>query len=282
MKKTIVLLTALLFQYVAYSQNRIETLDVMTFNVRLKHNGDKQNGWQYRKENVAEMIRYFSPDILGTQEVLHEQLNDLKRSLPAYTSWGVGRSDGETKGEYCAIFYKTDQFEFVDGGNFSLSESPNAIGTIGWDAACERIVTWVVLKERASERTFAVFNTHLDHVGTVARGESAKLIVKKIKEMADSIPVVLMGDFNAELYSDPLILLQSGGLHETRMRAPVVYGPEWSFHNFGRISVALRPLIDFIFTTENVLVLTHRIIDEKPIKGYLSDHAPIMTTLILP
>ena len=88
-------------------------VEVMSFNIRLDHVADSMNNWKYRKDHAAQMIAYYAPDIVGMQEVVKNQLNDLKERLPQYTALGVGRADGEEKGEYCSLFYKTDRFELV-------------------------------------------------------------------------------------------------------------------------------------------------------------------------
>ena len=177
-------------------------VEVMSFNIRLDHVADSMNNWKYRKDNAAQMIAYYAPDIVGMQEVVKNQLNDLKERLPQYTALGVGRADGKEKGEYCSLFYKTERFELLKNGDFGLSETPDSIGKKGWDAACERIVTWAVLKDKVSGRKVAAFNTHFDHVGEVARRESAKLILEKIKQIAGELPVIITGDFNGTVDSE--------------------------------------------------------------------------------
>ena len=254
-------------------------IDVMSFNIRLDHAGDSLNNWKFRKDNAAQMIAYYAPDIVGTQEVIKNQLDDLKSRLPQYTALGVGRADGKEQGEYCSLFYKSDRFELIKNGDFGLSETPDSIGLKGWDAACERIVTWAILKDKASGKHLAAFNTHFDHVGEVARRESAKLILDKIKVIANGLPVVITGDFNGTIDSEPITILTEGGMLNTHAKAKIVYGPAWSFHDFGRIPVEARPLIDFIFVSGPITVGKCRVIGDKPDNGYLSDHAPILTSL---
>lgn len=256
-------------------------LDVMTFNVRLDAAVDSFNNWKYRKENVSKMLAYYEPDIVGMQEVLKNQLDDLKERMPDYTALGVGREDGKEKGEYCPLFYKTDRFDLVDYGNFSLSETPDTIGVKGWDAACERITTWAVLKDKKSGRQVAAFNTHFDHMGQIARRESAMLILQKIQEIAGDLPAVLTGDFNGDLYSEPVEILEKNGMENTYMKARVVYGPVWSYHNFGRLPLNQRELIDYIFVKGPVVADKCRVIEEQPVGGYLSDHAPVLSHLEL-
>lgn len=254
-------------------------VDVMSFNIRLDHAGDSLNNWKFRKDNAAQMIAYYAPDIVGMQEVLKNQLDDLKNRLPQYAALGVGRADGKEKGEYCSLFFKTERFDLVKNGDFGLSETPDSIGKKGWDAACERIVTWAILKDKTSGKQLAAFNTHFDHVGEVARRESAKLILDKIRTIAGGLPVIVTGDFNGTIDSDPIVILTEGGMLNTHSKAKVVYGPEWSFHNFGRIPVEECSLIDFIFVSGPVTADKCRVIGDKPDNGYLSDHAPILTSL---
>ena len=228
-------------------------VDVMSFNIRLDHVADSLNNWKYRKDAAAQMIAYYAPDIVGMQEVVKNQLDDLKERLPQYTALGVGRADGKEKGEYCSLFYKTDRFDLVKSGYFGLSETPDSIGIKGWDAACERIVTWAVLKDKVSGKELAAFNTHFDHIGKVARRESAVLLLAKIREIASDLPVVITGDFNGTVDSDPISVLTEGGMQNTYFASDVVYGPAWSFHDFGRIPVEERQLIDFIFVNGQVV-----------------------------
>lgn len=256
-------------------------VDVMSFNIRLDHVADSLNNWKYRKDNAAKMIAYYAPDVVGMQEVVKNQLDDLKNRLPQYTALGVGRADGKEKGEYCPLFYNTARFELIRNGNFGLSETPDSIGVKGWDAACERIVTWAVLKDKVSGKTLAAFNTHFDHIGTVARRESARLMLEKIHELAPGLPVVLTGDFNGTVDSEPITILTGGGMKNACSTAPTVYGPAWSFHDFGRIPVGNRPLIDFVFANGQVAADKFRVIADKPDDGYLSDHAPVMATLAI-
>ena len=194
-------------------------VDVMSFNIRLDHVADSLNNWKYRKDAAAQMIAYYTPDVVGMQEVLKNQLDDLKNRLPQYTALGVGRADGKEKGEYCSLFYKTDRFDLVKSGYFGLSETPDSIGIKGWDAACERIVTWAVLKDKVSGKELAAFNTHFDHIGKVARRESAVLLLAKIREIASDLPVVITGDFNGTVDSD-LQRLPHAQLHPRRLPLP--------------------------------------------------------------
>ncbi len=257
-------------------------LDVMTFNIRLDVASDSLNSWQYRKDNVAEMIRYYAPDILGMQEVVHNQLVDLKERLPQYTAIGVGRADGKEAGEYCSLFFKTNRFDLLKQGTFGLSETPDKIGVKGWDAACERIATWAVLRDKQTGKEFICFNTHLDHMGQIARREGAKLLLTKAQELAAGLPIIITGDFNGTPDSEPVQTLVAGGMQNSGQTSPIVYGPSWSFHDFGRLTGNQRELLDYVFVSHTFQINKYRVIKDTPEQGFLSDHNPVLVHITLP
>jgi endonuclease/exonuclease/phosphatase family metal-dependent hydrolase len=140
---------------------------VMSFNVRYGTARDGDNHWDKRKDFLAGRVTAFDPDLLGTQETLAFQRDFLAARLKGHTSYGVGRDDGKEDGEQAALFYRTARFEKVGGGHFWLSETPNKVGSKGWDAALPRLATWVKLKDRtAADAPPVLFlNTHFDHKG---------------------------------------------------------------------------------------------------------------------
>lgn len=257
-------------------------LKVMTYNVRFDNPADGQHNWQHRREAAAALIRSQSADLVGTQEVLKNQLDDFWQRLPEYGYLGVGREDGQTAGEFSAIFYRKDRLQVIKSGNFWLSQTPEIPGSRGWDAACERIVTWGLFEEKASGFRLAFFNTHLDHVGTIARRESVRLLLDRIQNLTPDLPIILSGDFNAPPDSEPIsLILDSGYLTDTRSRAASVSGPTWSFHGFGRVPEQQRLLIDFIFVSAQFEVLEYRNIFDRVGETYYSDHNPILARLKL-
>jgi len=261
------------------------TIDIMTYNIRNNNNpdADGDNFWPYRKDFAANMIRFYDVDIVGTQEVLITQLKDLLDSLPEYNYLGVARDDGKESGEFCALFFKKEKFELLDGSTFWLSEDPSAAGVKGWDADCVRIVTWAIFKDKSTGKKFAVFNTHFDHVGPIARVESAKLLVKKVDEIAKDLPVIITGDFNSVPETEVVKIItdksRSNYLADSRSMASIKYGPEWTAHNFGRTPLENRRIIDYVFVNEKVKVGKHAVIAEMLNKLYLSDHNPVFVNL---
>ena len=280
MNKSLLILIAFLFVMNINGAAQPLRLNLMTFNVRYDNPEDSLNNWKYRKDFAANMIRFYDIDVLGTQEVLNNQLNDLLSALPQYAYAGVGRLDGKKAGEYSAVFYKKDKFDLLDSGNFWLSENPSAAGVKGWDAACERIVTWVILKEKKTEKKFAFINTHFDHVGKIARRESAKLLLSKVKEIAKDLPLFVSGDFNSTPQSEVITMLtdknRTNHLIDSRSIAPFIYGPAWTNHSFGEDPMEKRRIIDYIFVNNKVKVEVEAVIAERLNNLYLSDHNPVL------
>lgn len=258
-----------------------------TFNIRLQNDGDEQAGygWSVRKDRVADYIKKNHIEVVGMQEVLHQQLEDLLERLPEYDYVGVGRTDGATKGEYSPVFFLKDKFEVLEKGNFWLSETPDVAGSKGWDAALERIASYAKLKDKATGKVFMAVNTHFDHVGVVARRESAKLIMRKIQEIVGTRPAVVTGDFNVteadEAYST-MISQQTDGKSSNRQMVkfydayhmtPNHTGTTYTFHNFCHIPPLKCEKIDFIFITPTIRV-SHSHIEVPNPDAMLSDHNP--------
>lgn len=253
-----------------------------TFNMRYDNPGDSLNNWQYRKDTVCQYILDKKMDIIGMQEVLHNQLEDLKAGLPNYAAIGVGRDDGKEKGEYSPLFYRADKYEVLESNTFWLSQYPDSVGFIGWDGACTRIATWAKFKDKATGKIFMGVNTHFDHVGTEARRESALLIIKKIKEIVGDQPAVVTGDFNVNDQSEAYKTITTNEfvLKDAYKMTDQKAGPNYTFHDFGRYAMEKREKIDFIFVTPQIKVLNTEIAQNPETKtGYLSDHNPHMALL---
>lgn len=189
------------------------TMTVATYNVRLSNHGDsvQGDGWGSRAPHLTDVVKKYGFEIFGTQEGKYHQLQDMLAQLPGYDYIGVGRDDGAKKGEHAAIFYDKNLFEVLDHGDFWLSETPDSV-SFGWDAVCRRICTWGKFRHKPTDKVFVYFNLHMDHVGTVARAESAKLILQKIKEFPEPLPAMLSGDFNVDQKSESYLLLNNSGV----------------------------------------------------------------------
>lgn len=240
------------------------TFTIATYNIRNANKGDSiaGNGWGQRYPYIAQLIQFHGFDIFGTQEGKYPQLQDLKKAMPGYDYIGVGRDDGKIGGEFSAIFYRTDKFEVLEHGDFWLS-TETSYPNKGWDAALPRICTWGKFKEKKSGFVFLYFNLHMDHIGVQARAESAKLILQKVKEQPNHIPVVLSGDFNVDQYSESYNLLNTSGvLKDSYVIADFIYAPNGTFNSFYP-DRKTDQRIDHIFLSDDFKVLKYGILTDS-------------------
>lgn len=255
---------------------------VMTWNIRLDNSSDGINQWDNRKSGLCAKVAEVKPDVLGVQEAMSNQMADMRKALKRFKSIGVGRDDGKKAGEFSALFYKRKVVKPVRSGTFWLSETPDVAGSRGWDAACNRVVTWAEFVHKESGRHFMVFNTHFDHMGDTARVQSAMLINRKIAELANRLPVILTGDFNVNAKHRAYRILtfpeNEYVLTDSRLRAVTTSGPEITWVSF-EPQYKETDLIDFIFTTHDLKVIDNTIFDFRQSGRYLSDHLPVIATL---
>jgi endonuclease/exonuclease/phosphatase family metal-dependent hydrolase len=256
-----------------------DELNVMTFNIRYDNRGDSLNAWPYRKDKVASQIIFHNAHIVGVQEALHNQIEELKDRLPSYKYIGVGRNDGKQKGEYSAIFYDTNRIQILQSQTFWLAEQTNIVGQRGWDAALERIVTWAKMRDKKTKKSFYHFNTHFDHQGKIARRESAKLLLQKVKEIGKSANCIITGDFNAKP-TDELIQVILNNTDADRLTdskeisKQAHYGPTGTFNGFRAKEISDEP-IDYIFIKNKVQVLQHATLSQTWGGRFSSDHFPV-------
>jgi len=259
--------------------------NVMTFNIRLNTPADSSNAWEHRRDKVYSQVRFYDVDILGIQEGLIGQVNDLKSVMNIHKFVGVGRDDGKEKGEFSGLFINTEKFRILNSGTFWLSLTPDIPGSKSWDAAITRICTWALLKEKCGRHRFYVFNTHLDHMGPISRVESIKLILLKIDELPRHYPVILMGDMNSTGVEDPIKTISAHTnniplFNSAELSAERHYGPLGTFNNFKSHEANEQP-IDFIFVTGDFHVLKHATISESWNGHFSSDHFPVFVKLRL-
>jgi len=265
------LFTFLLVAKISFGQD----LKVMSYNIRLDLESDKENKWSNRKEYLTDQIKFYNPDFLGVQEALPNQMIYIDSILISHKFIGKGRDDGQSKGEHSAIFYNSDKFKLLQENTFWLSETPEKPSK-GWDAAYNRICTYGLFQNKITKKKIWVFNTHFDHVGNLARSESAKLILAKIKKInTENLPVILTGDFNLEAETIPLKLIKEELDDAQKVCKGVVFGPEGTFNAF-EFTKPVNLRIDYIFINKNKMEVTKfaTLSDTKNCR-FPSDHFPI-------
>jgi len=261
---------------------------VMSYNVRYDNPSDDTYVWRKRRDEVAGVVRFHDPALVGLQEALHNQLRDLRDRLSDDYDWlRAGRRDTpqDIVGEYAAIGYDATRFDLEDQWTLWLSESGEP-GAIGWDAMLPRLVRIAKLRENDTGVAFYFCNTHFDHAGERARIESAELLRSRIDELPTDAPVVVTGDFNARAV-DPAYerLVGDDGrrrLFDAHFADDVDHhGPETSVTDF--TSLVPDRKIDHVFVTSDVEVLLHGTCSDTYDDGlYPSDHLPVIADVSLP
>lgn len=260
----------------------------MSFNIRYATASDGENVWDRRKDFLAETIHGFNPDLLGTQEVLARQRDDLKGRLPGYAMVAAGRDDGRDQGEMMAVYFRADRFEKLDSGHFWLSETPQTAGSKSWDSSLPRMVTWVKLRDRrAAEGSppIAFFNTHFDHRGRRARLEAARILRDQVNSLGQGCRVVVTGDFNSDEGSEPYATVFGAGkpgsrplrdsfrtVHPTRMPG------EGTTTDF-RAGASSGARIDWIGVSDGWTITSAEILRAERDGRTPSDHHAVTATL---
>ncbi|MBR2410119.1 MAG: endonuclease/exonuclease/phosphatase family protein [Clostridia bacterium] len=243
-----------------------ETVRIMSFNIRYGE-------YDSRATIVPEVIADYKPDSVGIQECTFDWAITLGTLLDGYSFVGVGRDTGNLSpscGEISAVLYRTEKYDLVDSGTFWLSETPDKV-SFGWDAACRRICTWVILQNKETGEQYAHVNTHLDHVGYEARKNGTQLVTDFAKSF--DMPVVVTGDFNYEKGCDFYNGIIASGLSDTQdLAEDTMTGKTYHGYNGGEEGLP----IDFIFVNNKITdVSKYRILTTKYYKQYTSDHYPI-------
>lgn len=252
---------------------------VMSFNIRCGfcESPDDVNHWSRRKSLVGDLIDRHDPDLIGLQEAVIDQARDLAGLLPRYDWIGVGREDGREQGEANIIMFKRSRFELLEHETLWLSPTPEVVGK-GWDAAFNRTLTVARLRDRRSGRELWLLDTHFDHQGVQARVESARLIARLRASLDPQLPLVLVGDFNSTRESGAYPVLAGALRDSARIARSPPRGGEVSFNDFGKGREPAK-LIDFIFVSDTVEVLSHRIVTKRYRGRYPSDHFPVLARL---
>lgn len=255
---------------------RPSPLCVMSFNIRNSSswNNDGENDWTHRRQAVADMIRRERPDAIGMQEVLPDQLAYLDSAFGnGYARIGVGRDDGKAEGENMCIYYRKDRLLLMEKATYWLSATPET-PSHGWDAACRRTVTLGHFKDTQTGREFYYLNTHLDHIGPVARRNSVLMLC----DLAEGIgaPVIIGGDMNSDLTDSIFLPLADHGLLPARDMAGQT-DTSVSYNAFGK---GHPSQIDHFFV-RMVSVRKFQTLNGDYGVPYISDHYPVRIDVFL-
>jgi endonuclease/exonuclease/phosphatase family metal-dependent hydrolase len=256
-----------------------DTLCVMAYNVRYA-SPNPPNAWSQRRPIMRDMLQQVSPDVIGTQEGVYEQLKDIAADLPEHDWIGLGR-DGGSRGEFMAVYYRKSRLEPLAFDHFWLSDTPETMGSRTWGPTHSRMVTWVRFLDRQTRQEFYFINTHFDHRVQEAREKSAELVRSRVEALNTTLPVLLAGDFNAvagqnKTYS---LLVGDGYFADTWNTAAKRTGEGINTFNEFKEIMKDGKRIDWILSRGNVIVDATEIVTYSRDGQFPSDHFPVVAWL---
>ncbi|MHC4126145.1 MAG: endonuclease/exonuclease/phosphatase family protein, partial [Planctomycetota bacterium] len=292
-----VLLGLCLFQAIASAdlsgpQAKDLEVRVMSFNIRYGTANDGENHWKNRYEMVFDVLRNHRPDVVGLQEALGFQIQQIRKAIGGYGLIGVAREDGKNDGEYSCLLYRLDRYDVNESGTFWFSDTPEVPGSSHWGNACVRICSWARFIDKKSGRAFYVFNLHLDHVSQPSREKSAVLLSKRLLARKYEDPFIVTGDFNTG-ENNPVILYLKGKTALNKSSGDECENPVPMVDTFRVLHPDARDVgtfngfkgnrkggkIDYIFTIPGVKVLEAKILYDNAKGKFPSDHFPVWAKL---
>jgi endonuclease/exonuclease/phosphatase family metal-dependent hydrolase len=247
-------------------------LVVMSFNIRYGTADDGENSWPKRREQLFSLLREQQADVIGLQEALHGQIDEILEAVPGYAYVGVGRADGRQAGEYAAILFRTGRLNVRRSDTFWFSDTPEVVRSTSWGNQIERICTWAYFEDRLGP-AFYVYNVHLDHQSQPSRERSAALLLATIAARDPKAPAMVTGDFNAGEESPATKAVRAVFRDSFRVRDPDT--PEVGTYTGFTFGQTRGEKIDYVFVGEDVEVLGAEIVRAARAGRYPSDHFPV-------
>jgi len=253
-----------------------EAIRFMSFNIY------QGNQTAQRHNRVVTMISNYMPDCLGLQEADWTWVRTLKKkftekNLP-YTFVGTYNENNSTGNTKSGLFYRSDKYTLLDSGTKWLTNTPDVSSMIS-GAQGYRVMTWALLQEIATGKTFVFVNTHLDtNYNSGPRDAQATVLVSLLEEFKE-YPVVVTGDFNSRPNTVPYALMIFDGFVSSRETALTTHGGD-TFHDYGEASPGA--IIDHVFYLPGrTAAMNYRVCDDKIDGDYPSDHHPIIADLVI-
>ncbi len=250
---------------------------IMSFNIRCGDVGKET--WEDRIGIVSQTMLESEADSIGVQEATPGWMAALNENIgEKYAYVGVGRDDGANKGEYSAVFYLKDKYTALDSGTFWLSDTPDKV-SFGWDAACRRVCSWVVLENKQTGEKYVHLNSHFDHIGVAARENSVKLILDKAAEFTD-MPVVFTADLNVIQGSDNYNqFINSKILRDTKFDTSDTMS--YCTYHDTKPEKHAKDIIDYVLINDHFDTIAYRVVTEGIDGRYVSDHYPIYADIVI-
>ena len=260
---------------------------VMTYNIMAQW-----SGWggdympvEQRMDGFKAIMDAYSPDVVGLQEVSSHWSDQILEEYGGEYAYVYKKTPDGKFVNLSTIIYKKDKFDLIDKGlQYFSYNGPNQI----------RLVTWVILRDKATGKQFAFFNTHwrfqesdgTDKERQSHAAENAEIINKVMADHPDVKYAFSTADYNTDRV-DPLCLnfLKNANLVDTIDLAKEAGTLKNEVGGSGTLGMSRLELkggrtIDNIFCTNNVQVLRHETILWNCVE-HVSDHSPKYADIVL-
>ncbi len=272
------------------AKRQMATLRIASFNNQYDNKSYPSGAgeWPGRLPLVLNMLREEQFDVVGMQEPLWRQMKDMEKALKKDYAWAGCSVYGQLfngKGHYNPIFYRWKRFELIRWGNFWYSETPWIAGSKSWDSYSPRMCVWAEFRDRKSGIRFFHFNSHFDHIGETARRKSARLLLQKVKDIAQGAPAFCTGDFNADEESETYRILIGDGLlddsYDVAVKRIGADTPSYNGYKYPLHQTKDARHIDHLFVTKDTHVPCWKLVATSYNGKFPSDHCPIAVTWML-
>lgn len=270
------------------------SLRLLSYNIRCGYcePADSPHHWDTRKFLLAHQLKLLQPDLIALQEAEHFQIAELSRLLPEYRWYGVGRDDGQQRGEATAVLYRHSKLALLQAQTLWLSPTPQQVSN-GWGAQLNRTLTLTRFRQLATgaaesdignNSEFYLFNTHFDHQSDESRRQSAALILRQAAQLPAKLPLLLAGDLNLtsqhpayQLLSSQLQDAATLPLADPKAAELAANSSKLStFNGFGQDYAKDVGKIDFVFVRGPLQVERHWIEQRRDQGLFPSDHDPVI------
>lgn len=263
-------------------EKKEEKIRLVTYNMLFDlydHNLEEKNRWPNRLPRIVMLLQSMKPDIICTQELYPNQVEDIKSFLNNDFAFFPGWVDSD--GENYAIFYRKNRFEVLD----TQFEKPLSI---------------LQLKDCKTAKIISVFNTHMAFSDIEEREAEAHKIAQIIRPYTKNGAVIFTGDLNAfparldlaelPFYDGDYIhrILSQAEIKNSETRSLIGhFGPISTFTNNGTGTTPFQGtgtpgiVLDYIYTSDKVIILTHATQPGTVDDCFPSDHMPVIIDFII-
>lgn len=277
-------------------EHKEEKIRVVSFNIlfsKLDHTLPFIHQWSQRFPKVVEAILDMQPDVIGLQEMCLDQLEDLLPYLEKEYSFFGNPAEKDQNQEINGIFYRKDRFDLIHSFFWNIKVP-------SFDHSA--VLVMVQLKDRMTNQSFALFNTHLCFSKVERRDGEARFIADLLLSKSQKMPVILLGDMNTfpnwveneklPFFDGEYVLriLKGDVLWDARETSLLGHlGPLSTFTNLPSSAETTAFLgtgnpgvfLDHILVSKEFCVLLHAVQPGKVDGHFPSDHMPVIADLIM-